>query len=306
MAINRGLGKGLGALLQSTGGSAQKEAENVAASLSKTDGKLQPLFGRSILHISVTEIVPNPRQPRKNFALDALAELAASIKVHGVIEPLIVRKKENKYELVAGERRWRASQQAGLDKVPVVVKGLSDEVSLEQSIIENVQREGLNALEEAESYALLMKEFSLTQEQVAEKVGKARSSVANTLRLNELPREVKESLCRNEITAGHARAILAAGNVIEQLRVWKKVIQNNLNVRDAENLTARKNKTKQVKKNETEKSDELTNIEQKLTAKFATKVELSGDEQNGLISIRYFSHDELDRIYTLLLTNEVI
>jgi ParB family chromosome partitioning protein len=305
MAINRGLGKGLGALLQATS-SAQKEADNVAASLSKTDGKIQPLFGRSILYLAAAEIVPNPRQPRKNFAPDALAELAASIKIHGVIEPLIVRRKENKYELVAGERRWRAARQAGLDKVPAVVKDMQDEVSLEQSIIENVQRENLNALEEAESYALLMKEFSLTQEQVAEKVGKARSSIANTLRLNDLPREVKDSLRKNEITAGHARAILAAGNVIEQLKVWKQVLQNNLNVRDAENLTAKKTKTKQVNKNGNEKSAELTNIEQKLTSKFATKVELSGNEHNGGITIKYFSRDELDRIYTLLLTNEVV
>ena len=306
MAINRGLGKGLGALLQSTGGSAQKEAESIAASLSKADGKIQPLFGRSVLHVSVTEVIPNPRQPRKTFAADALSELAASIKIHGVIEPLLVRRKENKYELVAGERRWRAAQQAGLDKVPVVVKDMNDEVSLEQSIIENVQREDLNALEEAESYALLMKEFGLTQEQVAEKVGKARSSVANALRLNELPREVKDSLRKNEITAGHARAILAAGNVIEQLRAWKQVLQNSLNVRDTENLTAKKIKAKQINKNATPKSTELINMEQALTGKFATKVELSGNEQKGGITIKYFSRDDLDRIYTLLLTNEVI
>ncbi|MDR1453763.1 MAG: ParB/RepB/Spo0J family partition protein [Candidatus Margulisbacteria bacterium] len=306
MAINRGLGKGLGALLQSTGGSAQKEADNVAASLSKTDGKIQPLFGRSILYISVTEIVPNPRQPRKNFAPDTLGELAASIKIHGVIEPLIVRKKENRYELVAGERRWRASQQAGLDKVPVVVKGISDEVSLEQSIIENIQREGLNALEEAESYALLMKEFNLTQEQVAEKVGKARSSVANALRLNDLPLEVKDSLRKNEITAGHARAILAAGNVIEQLKVWRKVLQNNLNVRDTESLTAKKTNAKQLNRDAIEKSAELINIEQRLAAKFATKIELNGNEHEGGITIKYFSRDDLERIYALLLTNEVI
>ena len=207
---------------------------------------------------------------------------------------------------MAGERRWRAAQQSGLDKVPVVVKDMNDEVSLEQSIIENVQREGLNALEEAESYALLMKEFGLTQEQVADKVGKARSSVANTLRLNDLPLEVKDSLRKNEITAGHARAILAAGNVIEQLKICRKVLQNKLNVRDAENLTAKKTNAKQINKNGMTKSTELINIERKLAEKFATKVELSGNEQTGGITIKYFSRDDLERIYTLLLTNEVI
>ncbi|GBR77480.1 chromosome partitioning protein ParB [Candidatus Termititenax dinenymphae] len=306
MALNnKGLGDGLNRLLHSTTGAAEKEVATVAATLSKND-KITPLFGRTIVSIQLKELIPNPLQPRKYFDDEALADLASSIKVHGVIQPLIVRKKDDKYEIVAGERRWRAAKRAGLDSVPALIKSFSDEISLEQAIIENTQRENLNAIEEAESYTLLMQNFGLTQEQVAEKVGKARSSIANILRLNDLPREVKDSLRNNEISAGHARAILAAGNVVEQLNIWRKVVHNNLNVRDTESLTTGKNGKSKDKHETTEKSADLTNMEQKLMAKFATKVDISGTEQRGSITIRYFSRDDLERLYTLLLTNEVI
>ncbi|MDR1998242.1 MAG: ParB/RepB/Spo0J family partition protein [Candidatus Margulisbacteria bacterium] len=305
MSINkRGLGRGLEALLSSTVSSAGKDASAIASALGKND-MLKPVSfsGKTIVSVPVSAIVPNPRQPRKGFAPDTLNELAASIKIHGVIQPLLVRKKEHKYELIAGERRLRASQLAGIDSVPVVIRDLSDEQSLEQALIENIQRENLNALEEAESYSLLMLEFSLTQEQVAQKVGKARSSVANALRLNELPKEIKESLRQGEITAGHARAILAAGNVLEQLRLWAKVRKEHLNVRDTEKAAA----GGAVKsKNAPGKNPQLSNIEQALSSRLATKVELTGTEQKGTISIKYTSRDDLERLYALLIHNEII
>ncbi|GBR76855.1 chromosome partitioning protein ParB [Candidatus Termititenax persephonae] len=307
MAFNKGLGRGLSEMLSASGASAQRDAATVAAALGKGgEPSPQALFGRTIIYIAIGDIVPNPRQPRKYFDDSSLTELSASIKAHGVIQPLIVRKKENHYELVAGERRWRAAKMAQLNSVPALVKSFADDVSLEQAIVENVQREDLHALEEAESYLLLMKEFGLTQEQVAEKVGKARSSVANSLRLNELALEVKESLRENEITAGHARAILAAGAATEQIKVWKQILLNKLNVREAESLTGKKNKEKKVKDEQTKKSVELMDMERKLTEKFATKIDLSGTEQKGSIAIKYFSRDDLERIYALLLTNEVI
>ena len=301
----KGLGKGLSEMLSTSDSAAKKDA---AVSLAKSgDAKMQPLFGRTIVFVPVGDILPNPRQPRKHFDEAALKDLSASIKAHGVLQPIIVRKRENnKYELVAGERRWRAAKLAKLESVPALVKSFGDETSLEQAIIENVQREDLNAIEEAESYLLLMKEFGLTQEQVAEKVGKARSSIANTLRLNELPREIKESLRENEITAGHARAILAVSGATEQIRVWKQVLQNKLNVRDVESLTNKKVSDKKSKPNKTKSAEGLTNIERNLAAKFATKVEVSGTEHKGSITIKYFSRDDLERLYALLWKNEVI
>lgn len=301
MSVNkRGLGRGLEALLSSTVNSASKEASVISSSVSKVSPVM--FSGKTIVSVAVSDILPNPRQPRKSFSIGTLQELSASIKIYGVIQPLIVRKKDDKYELVAGERRLRAAKLAGVEKVPVVIRDMSDESSLEQAIIENVQREDLNALEEAESYALLMKEFGLTQEEVSVRVGKARSSVANTLRLNDLPKEVKESLLKNEITAGHARAVLAAGNVLDQLRLWAKIVKENMNVREAEKEVSKKPE-KVVKLG---KSAQLSKIEQEFASKLMTKVELSGTEQKGVISIKYASKDDLDRLYSLIVHNEVI
>lgn len=298
----RGLGKGLDALLSSTTTGVKKDTTGIAMPTTN----LAMFSGKTIISLNVTDIVPNPRQPRHIFTESALKELAASIKEHGVAQPLLVRKKGDKYELIAGERRLRASKLAGLAKVPVVIKEMSDEESLEIAIIENVQREDLNAMDEAESYQLLMNEFKLTQEQVAQKVGKARSSIANSLRMIELPADIKESLRTGEITAGHARAILAAGDPAAQTALWKKILSENLNVRDAEKVasTAKKPAAKPAEK--PSKPFTITTLEQELTQKFSTKVEVSGTEEKGTIQIKYFSRDDLDRIYALIARNEVI
>lgn len=291
MSIKRGLGKGLESLLSSTTmNTAKKEVS------SAIEYKTPLLSGKSVVSIPVADIVANPFQPRHIFNDDTLNELAQSIKDHGVAQPVLLRKKGDRYELIAGERRWRASKLAGLHTIPSIIKDMSDEESLEIAIIENIQREDLNIIDEAESYQLLITKFSLTQDEVAKKVGKARSSVANTLRLLELPAEIKLSLRNGEISAGHARAILSAGNEAAQLEAWKKIKTGEMNVRNAEKLTSSKKTAVQEK----QKPTELRDVEHDLTSKFSTKVVLSGSVQRGKIEINYFSKEDLDRIYSLL------
>ena len=221
MMVNfkKGLGKGLGALIPQgtvfTG-------------------------GRTIVNVEINKVIPNPRQPRTTFAKESLKDLANSIKEQGIIEPILARMRNGKYEIVAGERRWRAARQAGLSTVPAIVKDFTDEQSLELSLIENLQREDLNPMDEADGYARLSKEFNLTQEQVGKKVGKDRSTVTNMLRLLTLPDKIKHSLHKEEITVGHARALLSAETSERQIEIWKQIIKSRLNVRDVEILVTGK------------------------------------------------------------------
>lgn len=275
--VKRGLGKGLEALLPQ---------------------RTTLVSGRTILNISTSEIVPNPRQPRHTFDQNSLQELADSIKEHGIAQPLLVRQVDNKYELIAGERRWRAAKLARLDSVPVIVKNISNEKSLEIAIIENVQREDLNAIDESESYSLLMKEFDLTQEEVAEKVGKSRSAIANSLRLNDLPKEIKDSIRKDEITAGHARAILGAGDERKQIQMWKDILENGLSVRNAEGIASstRQKKSKTASAKASTGSPLINDVRDKFSSFFGTKVLVQGNEQKGRIEITYYSKDDLERI----------
>jgi ParB family chromosome partitioning protein len=292
----RGLGKGLESLLSSTtiSSAVKQEANSITSSL-QNKGPLTS--GKSIVSLSVADIIPNPNQPRHKFNDETLSELSSSIKDHGIAQPILVRKKGNTYELIAGERRWRASKLAGLTTVPAIIKEMSDEESLEIAIIENIQREDLNVVDEAESYKLLMKKFNLTQEQVAVKVGKSRSAVANTLRLLELPERIKTSLFNGEITSGHARAILSAKTEQEQIILWENIKQGQLTVRSSEKI-ATGNKNLNNKK--TSKTTSLINIEHELSSKLSTRVSLSGDEHKGKIEINYFSKDDLERILEVL------
>ncbi len=280
--IKRGLGKGLEALLPQ---------------------KTTLVSGRTVLSIPIRDIVPNPRQPRHTFNEDSLKELASSIKEHGVAQPLLVRQVEDKYELIAGERRWRASKLAGLEVVPVIVKNISNEKSLELAIIENVQREDLNAIDEAESYALLMKEFDLTQEAVSQKVGKSRSAIANALRLMDLPTEIKASIREGAITAGHARAILSAGDERSQIQMWKDILAGSLSVRNAEGIAssakARTKKSSGVSGAE-EQTPLMRDVREKFSTHFSTKVDVRGSDNKGKIEIAYFSQDDLERLLELI------
>lgn len=278
------LGRGLGALI----GEASVERAATSAMREK------------FFYCPIEEINPNPAQPRKHFEEPALNELSESIKEKGVIEPLIVRRAPGGYELIAGERRWRASRMAGLTEVPVVVIEASDEESLELAIIENIQRQDLNAMEEAESYRSLMG-FGLTQDEVAKKVSKDRATVANYLRLLKLPHEVREEIIKGSISMGHARALLSIEGHARQTELCRQIITKGLSVREAEALASGEKKDKEVKKPKTADSVKSP-IEDELRTIFGTKVALKDKKGRGSIEISYFSADERERLLELLRT----
>ena len=285
-ANKRGLGKGLGALIPQG---------------SVFTG------GRTIVNIDVAKVVPNPRQPRTGFSKENLQELANSIKEQGVIEPILVRMRSGKYELVAGERRWRAAKEAGLTVVPSIVKDFTDEQSLELALIENLQREDLNPMDEAEGYSRLISEFKLTQEQVAKKIGKNRSTVTNLLRVLSLPEKIKQSLRRDELSVGHARALLSISDPVKQLDLWRQIIDNKLNVRDVEILvtdTSPRPKKKGGRKRAFTRNAELSALVEKLTTHLGTKVRIFGSPTRGRIEINYYSKDDLERILEILLAKK--
>ena len=249
----------------------------------------------SIQEIELAKIVPNPFQPRKIFNQEALQELADSIKEHGVIQPLVVTQTPDGFELVVGERRFRASQLAGLQTVPAIVKHtLQDQTKLEVALIENIQRQELNAIEEAQAYQRLIDKFNLTQEQVAQKVGKSRPSVANTLRLLNLPAEIQRAIIEGKISEGHGRAILSLPDIEKQLLMYKQVLEQGLNVRQVE---ARVRELVQRRKMDAVMPDpKLMAIETELRGKLGTQVKIQRQGRGGKITIEFFSDDDLDEI----------
>jgi ParB family chromosome partitioning protein len=290
------LGKGLDILF--SGSTPEIKTEESKAKEPKTEGE-------SILFIKVDNIKTNPYQPREEFEKTSLQELADSIKQKGVIQAITVRKTgENSYELLSGERRLRASKLAGLEKIPAFVLNVSTkEDLLEISLIENIQRTDLNALEVAKGYHRLITECNLTQEVVAEKVGKSRSAVTNFLRLLKLPEEIKQSISKGEITEGHARAILAVNDEAGQINIWKRIIGENLTVRKAEELT-KKNKSKPKEKRIFEITNqdkaEINFLEEKFREHFGTKVKIKPKTKNsGDIVIEYYTPEDLERIVDL-------
>jgi len=279
----RGLGKGLGALIPQG---------------SVFTG------GRTIVNVDINNVVPNPRQPRTRFSKESLHDLSESIKVQGVIEPILTRMRDGKYELVAGERRLRAAKLAGISAIPAIVKDFTDQQSLELSLIENLQREDLNPMDEAEGYARLNAEFGLTQEAVAKRVGKDRSTVANMVRLLALPKQIKESLRKGEITVGHARPLLSVEEADKQLHFWHEIVKNNLNVRDAEILVTGKEEKPKAKKGGRKRAftqnTELNALVEQLTEQLATKVQIHGSPERGRIEIEYYSREDLERVLELI------
>jgi ParB family chromosome partitioning protein len=254
------------------------------------------------LQCAIELIQPNPFQPRTRFAPEELAELADSIKEQGVIQPLVVRRADSGYELVTGERRLRAAKMAGLARVPVVIKKISDTQMLEMSIVENIQRQDLNPMEEAEAYHRLMTEFELTQEQAARRVGKSRPAVANFLRLRHLPEQIKTSLLDRTLSMGHARALLGAESPAQQLAVWQAVMTKALSVRDTEKLVKRLKRDKKKSKSTHRDSDQVyfASLEDNLSRRFGTKVQIRRHGQKGRVEIAFFSDDDLDRLLRLL------
>ena len=254
-----------------------------------------------VTKIPIKSIKPNPKQPRRDFDENALAELAASIKEKGVVTPITVREADNGYELVAGERRWRAAKKLRLRAIPayvVVIK--NDAEMMEMALIENIQREDLNPLEESEAYAVLNSKFGLSQSAIAKSVGKKRVTVTNALRLLKLPPEIRKSIRVGEISGGHGRAILQAKTVPGMIRLWKKIVTKELSVRAAETLvksglkSAKKKKVIQIKS-----TPQIRAVENQLIEKLGTKVKLRPGKKGGSIEISYFSNEDLDRILDL-------
>jgi len=279
----RGLGKGLGALIPQG---------------SVFTG------GRTIVSVDINNVVPNPRQPRTLFTKESLHELAESIKAQGIIEPILTRMRNGKYELVAGERRLRAAKLAGIAVIPAIVKDFTDQQSLELSLIENLQREDLNPMDEAEGFSRLSSEFGLTQEDIAKQVGKDRSTVTNMIRLLSLPKPIKDSLRKGEITTGHARPLLSLDNAEKQIHFWREIVKGNLNVRDAEILVTGKEEKPKIKKGGRKRAftqnAELNALVEQLTEQLATKVKIFGTPQRGRIEIEYYSQEDLERILELI------
>lgn len=247
-------------------------------------------------------IRPNRYQPRIQFTEDELAELSASIREQGILQPLLVRKNSAGYELIAGERRLRASKMAGLKQVPVVVKEISDKELLEMSIIENIQREALNPLEEAEAYHQLMVEFDMTQEQAAQRVGKSRPAVANMLRLRQLPEPIKNSILENTLSMGHARALLGAETAGQQKTAWKAILSKGLSVRQTESLVKRLKSEKKTGQPRSANSENIyfKDLAEELSRQFGTRVRIIRQGKKGKVEIDFFNDDDLDRLISVL------
>jgi ParB family chromosome partitioning protein len=251
---------------------------------------------------AVDLIRPNRYQPRRRFASDELEELAESIRSQGIIQPLLVRSDDVGYELVAGERRLRAATLAGLSQVPVVVKEISDAKMLEISIVENIQRENLNPMEEAEAYHRLISEFDLTQDQAAERVGKSRSAVANFLRLRQLPDPIKTSIMEGVLSMGHARALLGADTAAKQQAAWREVVAKKLSVRETEALIKRINKQEKPAPapEMTPEQRYFNDVSEDLSRHFGTRVRIQRKGKKGRVELDFFNDDDLDRLLSLL------
>ncbi|WP_028973369.1 ParB/RepB/Spo0J family partition protein [Spirochaeta cellobiosiphila] len=293
--MSKALGRGLGALLND-----DNEDE---VDINKV------VEGATVIEVLIDEISANPNQPRKEFAEDKLLELSQSIKEKGVIQPILVEKgnKPNSYIIIAGERRYRASKIAGLKKIPVIVKAFTEEEVLEIALIENIQREDLNPVEEAKAYQHLMKSFDLSQEDIAKRVGKNRSTIANSLRLLKLPEDMLTALSQGIISAGHARSLLSVVNPADQRILYKRVVDNSLNVRDTESMSSALNNgnrpsssSNSVKSTAKSKSPDIQDMEQRFIDLLGTKVSLKGTVRKGKIEISYFSMDDLERILDII------
>ncbi len=256
--------------------------------------------GAGFFLAGIQEIKPSHTQPRKEFDIKSIKELSDSIKEKGVVQPLIVRKTSEGYELIAGERRWRAAQLAGIKKVPVILKDVSDKEAFELALIENLQREDLNPIEEAIAYEQLMNEYGLTHEEIGKELGKNRSSITNQIRLLKLSDEAKEALVSGEITPGHARAILALETEAERKTLLNTIRKQKLNVRHTEALIQKKRTRKPAAKSGTQVSGEIKEIVDRLTSSLGTRVRINDKNGKGKIEIEYHSTEELERLYEIL------
>ena len=271
--------------------------------LGKGMGALLPVVedhGKKYFSCPIEDIRPNKEQPRKTFVNEKLEELAASIREKGIIQPLVVVKKAGHYELIAGERRWRAAQKAGLREVPVVIQDVSEETALEMALIENIQREDLNAIEEADAYHALLERFSLTQEELAKRVGKERSTIANALRLLRLPAEIKRDVAEERLTMGHARALLTLETAEDQKAARDEIVKGHLSVREAEALVKRKKAPAPAKAKKTVEDADSRDLVERMQRFFGSKVSLRRSGKGGKLEISFSDQKELTRIVDLL------
>jgi len=291
----RGLGKGLDSLIPNAVGESKSKGSE--------KGKVHEENVRADTSVKITMLEPNREQPRKNFDEDSLMELAESIKQFGLLQPILVQDKKDHYEIIAGERRWRAAKIAGLKEVPVIIKNLSEQEIVEISLIENIQRENLNPIEEAQAYKRLLNEFNLKQDEVAERVSKSRTAVTNSMRLLKLCDEVQNMLINEMISTGHARALLAIEDADQQYSVAQKIFDEKLSVRDVEKLVKNLNKPEKPKKVVNQSLEVIyRDIEEKLKQSLSTKVAVSSKENGtGKIEIEFYSHEDLDRLVDSLM-----
>ena len=291
--VKRGLGKGLDAMIP---------IPDSGVSESAASGKADDKAAETVVRI--TQVEPNREQPRKNFDEDALQELADSIKQFGLLQPILVQDRKTYYEIIAGERRWRAAKLAGLKEVPVIIRDYTEQEIVEISLIENIQREDLNPIEEAQAYKRLLTEFNLKQDEVAERVSKSRTAVTNSMRLLKLCDEVQQMIIDDMLSTGHARALISIEDPEQQYMIAQKVFDEKLSVRDVEKLVKNLNKPEKVRK-ETSGDNGLDviyqDVAEKLKQSLGTKVEISSKGNGtGKIEIEFYNHDDLDKIVDLL------
>ncbi len=293
-----GLGKGLDSLIPN------KKNDISDSKVEKKQEKENDSPKSGEIMVRINEVEPNRDQPRKDFDEDALMELAVSIRQFGILQPLLVQKKKNYYEIIAGERRWRAAKLAGIKEVPIIVKDYTDQEIVEISLIENIQRENLNPIEEAMAFKRLLQEFQLKQDEVAERVSKSRTAVTNSMRLLKLSPRVQQMIIDDMISTGHARALLAIDDEEQQFILANKIFDEKLSVRETEKLVkALKNPKKEVKKEKPEHTFIYENIEEQIKNIMGTKVSVNQKANGkGKIEIEYYSEEELERIYDLLMT----
>ena len=299
MAVKKsGLGKGLDSLIKDN-----SSAKKTAAANTSSENKAEEMkSGEQMTRINMVE--PNRDQPRKKFEEDALLELADSIKQFGVLQPLLVRKRKDYYEIIAGERRWRAAKMAGVKEVPVIIKDYTEQEIVEIGLIENIQRENLNPIEEAMAFKKLLEEFNLKQDEVAERVSKSRTAVTNSMRLLKLDERVQEMIVDDMISTGHARALLAIDDKEQQYDLANKIFDEKLSVRETEKLVKEiKNPKKPKMKKKVENEFVYTDLENRMKEVMGTKVNISSKGNGkGKIEIEYYSDDELERMFEMIMS----
>ena len=295
--LGKGLGRGIGNLIPDE---TKDEKDVVVKEVVKEVVVKEP----AEVKVRISQVEPNKEQPRKYFDEDALIELSESIKQYGVLQPLLVQKKDNYYEIIAGERRWRAAKLAGVKEIPVVIKDYSDQEVMEIALIENIQREDLNPIEEAQAYQRLIKDYRLKQDEVAEKVSKSRAAITNSLRLLKLDKRVQEMVMEGKLSNGHARTIISIEDGDKQYAIAQKIFDEKLSVREVEKLMREQDKKGKQPKELPENDFVYRDLEEKLSKSLGTQVTIKNKSNNkGKIEIQYYSQSELERILEFLSKN---